>query len=91
MGAAVEKPEIAAHEAGRPLPHRQGTVLRVHALALARQNTLERTTENKTQSPELKSMVNPPGHLRRLHEQHIHYLAYIPATSVTMPAHAEMI
>lgn len=41
MGAAAEKLEIAAHEAERPFPHHQGTVLRVHALALARQNTLE--------------------------------------------------
>lgn len=36
-------------------------------------------------------MVNPPGPLRRPHEQHIHYPAYIPAKSVTMPAHADMI
>ncbi|CRL25675.1 unnamed protein product [Penicillium camemberti] len=39
MGAAVEKPEIAAHKFRRSLPHRQGTVLRVHALAWTCQNT----------------------------------------------------
>lgn len=48
----------AARESGRPLLHRQGAVLRVHALVLAHQNTLDWCRKY----PELKSMVHPRPH-----------------------------